>query len=107
MLKFYAKSNLLVRVPGATPLPGQPDLYVGRTFDPATRGYPAVNQPYEVDENTDSGRRLIRLTTIDGSLYPADEYTASICGVPFVSVEFKDGVFVEKKKSTNKQTTEG
>lgn len=99
MLKFYAKSNELVRVPGAQPRPLQPDMYVGRNFDPATRGYPAVNAAYEVDENSDAGKRLVRLTVVDGSLYPADEYTAGVCGVQYIAVEFKDGVFVEKKKT--------
>lgn len=101
MLKFYAKSNELVRIPGAQPRPGQPDMYVGRRFDPETRSYPAVESGYEVDENSPAGQRLIRLTQIDSSLIPADQKTADICGVAFVPVEFSAGAFVEKKAAKN------
>lgn len=97
MIKFYAKPDQLVKVPGSQPRPNQPDMYVGRAFDPARRGYFITQEPYEVEEDSDAGRRLIRLTTIDNSLLPADEKTAALCGKEFVKVEFKDGAFVEKK----------
>ncbi len=102
MIKFYAKSNLLVKVPGSMAGPGQAELYVGRVFDPESRGYPASRDGYEVDENSSSGQRLIRLTRIDDSLWPADEHTASVCGVQYVPVEFKDGYFAEAKKTPTK-----
>ncbi len=107
MLKFYAKSNQLVRVPGAQPRPNQPDMYVGRIFDQKTRGYPAAKEAYEVDENSDAGKRLMRLTRIDSSLVPADKYTANLCGTEFVDVEFKDGSFVEKSKVSKQSSKEG
>lgn len=97
MLKFYAKSNKLVRVPGAMPSIGQADMYVGRTFDPTTRGYPAHEHPYEVAEESKAALRLIKLIQRESSLWPADEYTAEYCNVDFVPVEFSAGVFVEKK----------
>lgn len=105
MIKFYAKGNTLVRVPGAQPRPGQPDVYVGRTFDSDSRGYPAVNEVFEIDEKSDSGKRLIRLVNVDKCLYPADKNTADLCGVEFIPVEFKSGVFVEKTKQSSKQSS--
>lgn len=106
MLKFYAKSDQLVRVPGAQPRPNQPDMYVGRNFDSTSRGYPATKEGHEVEENTDSGRRLTRLVQIDQCLWPADKDTARACCVEFIAVEFKDGSFVEKSKQSPKQLTE-
>lgn len=105
MLKFYAKSNQLVRVPGAQPRPGQPDMYVGRVFDKETRGYPASKLGYEVDENGDQGRRLMRLVRLDKCLWCANIETASVCGVDYVPVEFDNGTFVEKKESKKKTQT--
>ena len=105
MIKFYAKGAELVRVPGAAPRPNQPDMYVGRYHDPTRRAYPATPEPYEVDENTDAGRRLISLARVDNSLYAADENTAKICGIEFIDVEYKDGAFIPKppKKNSTKE----
>lgn len=105
MLKFYAKSNLLVRIPGAQPRPGQPDMYVGRVFDKPNRAYPASKTGYEVDEESDQGRRLLRLVRIDKCLWPANLETASLCGVDYVPVEFDNGAFVEKKEPKKKPQT--
>lgn len=102
ILKFYAKEDQLVRVPDVQVLPNQPDMYVGRWFDKATRGYPAIESGFEIDSDTESGRRLVRLTQIDRSLFPADEATAKHCGLSFVETEFRNGVFVEKSKSPKK-----
>ncbi len=106
MIKFYAKGAELVKVPGATPLPKQPDLYVGRYYDPSKRSYPAIKEGYEVEEDSDAGRRLIRLARIDNSLYAADEHTARVCGIEYVDVEFKDGAFLPKppKKNSTKES---
>ncbi len=102
MLKFYAKENQLVKVPGGQPRIGQADMYVGREFDPATKSYPATKEGYEVDGGSDIARRLARLTRLDKSLYPADPDTASFCGVSFIAVEFSNGVFTEKKSKSVK-----
>lgn len=107
MIKFYAKADQMVRVPGAQPRPGQADMYIGRIFDPETRGYPAINSAFEVDEDSDAGKRLMRLTRVDDCLYAADKKTADLCGVEFKEVEFKSGMFLEKpKQSTRTSSTE-
>ena len=105
ILKFYAKGAQLVRVPGAQPLPKQPDMYVGRYFDPATRGYPADKEPASFDSETASGQRLMRLCRLDNCLFPADQETANACNVKFVPTVWLDGCFVEAPvKSPNKST---
>ncbi len=105
MIKFYAKENQMVKIPGAQARPGQPDMYVGRDFDAANRGYKINDTGYTVDENSDAGQRLIRLTRIDDCLIPADKYTADLCGKEYVPVEFKSGVFVEKSNKSPKQSS--
>lgn len=104
MLRFYAKSDTLVRIPGAQPRPGQPDMYVGRKFDLEKRAYPAVDEAFEVDEDSDAGKRLMRLVRVDKCLYPADKKTADLCGVEFINVEFESGSFVEKVKQPKQNT---
>lgn len=96
-LRFYAKGSATVSVPFSRLPIGQAASFVGRTFDPKARTYPATLEPYEVEANSDAGRRLVRLVRIDGDLWPADEATAAACGVPFVPVEIKDGVAVPKE----------
>jgi hypothetical protein len=94
-LRFYAKGNKLVRIPGAQPLPKQPDMYVGRFFDRPNRSYPASEQAYEIDSDTKDGQRLARLARLDKCLYPADKETAAHVGLPFVKVQLIDGSYVE------------
>lgn len=101
-LRFLAREDQLVRIPGAKPLPGQPDMYVGRTFDAASRGYPATKDGYECDADSDGGRRLARLCRIDGSLFPANAETAAACGVSFAQTEFKSGVHVVASSKPSK-----
>jgi hypothetical protein len=97
-LRFFARDDLLVTVPGSRPVKGQAPQYVGRKFIPgdATKGaqHPANEKPHEIDADTDEGRRLVQLTSRDAALWPADAATASACGVEFVAVEVKDGVAV-------------
>lgn len=117
-LRFYAKGDLLVSVPGQTILrrnadtgaAGSPVKYVGRVHVPAKlrkgpgdsvivdepASNPARSEAYECDSDTERGRRLMKLTRRDGSLWPADEATAAACGVPFVATEFSDGEHVAK-----------
>lgn len=97
MIKFYAKADLLVRVPGAQAMPGQPDMYVGRDFDAESRGYRINSTGYECDENSDSGKRLLRLVRLDNCLIPADKYTADLCGIELPSAE--------KSKQSSKQSS--
>jgi hypothetical protein len=96
-LSFLAREDQLVRVPGiGRGAVGQPVPYVGRVFDAKTRGYPATEEPYVVDADSDSGRRLAELCRRDQSLWPANKETAEACGVEFVAVSFDAGVWARK-----------
>jgi hypothetical protein len=101
-LSFHAKADCLVRVPGVIEIIGQAPHYVGRRLSRLSNGsfaYPAVDRPYQTEENSDVGRRLRKLASRDGSLWPADKETADACGVKFVPVEFANGEWVPKKTS--------
>lgn len=92
-LRFYAKRDLLVTVPGSGTA-----RYVNRTpklLDNGGAAWPAVEKPYAVEPNTDAGRRLALLCRRDDSLFPADEYTAKHCGVKFKNTRFVNGEHVE------------
>lgn len=92
-LRFLAKEDRLVPVPGVTPYAGQLMPYVGRRFDAENRAYPATDEPFECDSESPVGRRLaFEITRRDGDLWPADEATAQFCGVSFARTQFKDGV---------------
>jgi hypothetical protein len=104
-LKFNAREDQLVREPGiGRGSPGAPASYVGRTFDAKTRGYPAIEDAVEVDSDSDRGRRLAELCRRDGSLWPANRETAEFCGVEFVEVAFKDGVWSRKSTGAGRRT---
>jgi hypothetical protein len=92
MLRFYARDDQLVPLPGQAPVPGQPLHFVGRRYDAATRAHPADSTPTEVDSESSAGMRLAELTRRDACLWPADAETAAACGVPFVKVFIRDGV---------------
>jgi hypothetical protein len=97
-----------VNVPNARPMPGQAPRYVGRKHDPAgPTPFPAVEQPFCCESDSDAGRRLMKLAKRDGSLYAADEATAKVCGIEFVRIEFKDGAWVEASKSAPKSAPKG
>ncbi len=101
LLRFYARADLLVYVPGARPGQGESPRYVGRGFvrgEPNKGGaqYPALKEAFECDEDSDAARRLVKLTRRDGSLWPADATTAAACGVEFTPVEFRDGAWLAK-----------
>lgn len=92
-LRFYARADLLVSVPGARPMQGESPRYVGRTRIPGEpnkggASYPAQRDAFECDSDSDAGRRLAKLIRRDSSLWAADEATARECGVEFVRVEF-------------------
>ncbi|HEX5076801.1 MAG TPA: hypothetical protein VFW03_26575 [Gemmatimonadaceae bacterium] len=97
-LKFFARDDMLVTVPGSRPMRGQAPQYVGRRFIPGdgktSAQHPATETPYEADSETDEGRRLVQLTSRDSALWPADKATAEACGVEFVAIDVKDGVAV-------------
>jgi hypothetical protein len=97
-LRFFAKDDLLVSVPGSRARQGMAPEYVGRKFVPGdpklgtSAQHPASPEPYEVELNSEAGFRLVQLTRRDQCLWPADEETARECGAEFVKVEIKDGV---------------
>ena len=112
-LKFYARGDLLVTLPGFPPIGGQQLFRVGREFvrGDADKGipasHPATKEPFLVDSDSAPGRRLKKLIARDESLWAADPATAAECGVPFVELEFKDGSWnpkaaVSDKKPSNK-----
>lgn len=89
-LRFHARDDgpegpMLVAVPYARPVTGQPPRYVGRkqiaVMVDGKPTYPRSDTPYECEENSDVGRRLVKLVRREGSLVPADDYTARACGV--------------------------
>lgn len=93
-------------VPNSRPTQGQAPRYVGRKHDPnGPTPFPAVDEPFCCDSDSDAGRRLMKLAKRDSSLFAADEATAKACGIGFVAIEFKDGAWTEKApvaKSTSK-----
>lgn len=103
-LRFYAREDRLVYVPGSRPATGDAPRYVGRGFVPGKDGaapqYPAKKDPYECDADSDAGRRLIERVQNDvrdgygAPLWPADKETAAACGVDFQSVSLVDGSWV-------------
>ena len=110
-LKFYARGDALVTVPGVYPAIGQALPRVGRIQDPVQplkvgesglSRLKATKDPFEVDADSDAGRRLIKLVRRDQSLWPADKATAEACGVEFVELEFKDDEWVLKAKKPSK-----
>ena len=105
-LKFYAKDDLMVAVPGTFQVAGQPARFAGRSPSVDADGnvsFPATESGVEVDSQSELGRRYSKLARRDGALWAANKETADACGVPFVPVKFQDGVFVvEEKKTSNK-----
>src|SRR6478609_1497795 len=99
LLKFYARGDALVTVPGVQPQIGQSLPRVGRvashevneTLEPAhiaagvTPGFKvpaATREPFTVDSESAAGQRLKKLARREPCLWPADEETAAECGVP-------------------------
>lgn len=95
-LKFFARGDLLVTVPGFSPVVGQAPAYVGREFKriDGVAVHPATRDPFTVDSDTPEGRRLVKLAKRDASLWPADKATAEHCGLPFVALAFDDGEWI-------------
>ncbi|HTJ17826.1 MAG TPA: hypothetical protein VL494_13695 [Steroidobacteraceae bacterium] len=95
-LKFYAREDALVREAGVHPRIGEATRYYGRSFDTATRGYPADKEPFVVESDTEDGDKCAKQCRQKRALWAADEKTAAAIGVPFVPVEWKDGAVVAK-----------
>lgn len=100
ILKFLAKDDLLVPVPGTSQFAGQVARYVGREWSDAIHGFPAVAEPYCVEEDSEDGRRLLKLARRDRCLLPADPETATRLGVPFVKLTLESGAMVPAGKGS-------
>lgn len=93
ILKFCAKGDLLVTVPGTTTFAGQVARYVNRRWDEAKGGFPAQTEPFAVDSDSKDGRRLAKICRRDGDLLPYDKETADFLGLKFAPLKLTDGVW--------------
>ncbi len=108
ILKFYARDGL-VREPGRRPMIGQAAVYLGREFVPPSKredgsivdaALPATKDGFtwDTDRHEHAHNEHVMKAARKGAFWPADKDTAAACGVAFVDVEFKAGVFAEKSK---------
>lgn len=100
-LRFYAKGDLLVTLPGFVPRPQGGDVprYINRTLKmvDGRATFPAMPEPYECEAKSPQAARAIEITKRDLSLWPADRETAKACNRPYTETEFVDGEHVPKK----------
>ena len=99
------REDLLVREAGIGPVIGEAARYYGRTFDPATRGYPASKEPFEVELDSEDGLKCAKQCR-KGALFAADKSTAEAIGVDLIDTEFRDGAHAVKAKSAPKKSTQ-
>lgn len=100
-LKFYARADLLEPVPNFTPSVGGFPRYVGRVpvIVNGRCTWPATQEAFEVDSDSEDGRALIRVCSRDASVWPADQETASACGIEFKALDFADGEWVVRSSN--------
>lgn len=102
-LKFYARDGL-VREPGVPPMIGVAARYLGREFVPASKAVvdgqavviPASNPATERGFECSPGSLIADVAIKNakkGAFWPADKATAEACGMAFVDVEFRDGLW--------------
>jgi hypothetical protein len=103
-LRFYAREDLLVREAGIAPRIGEAARYYGRTFDPATRSYPATKDGFEVEAGTEDGDKCAR-SCRKNALFAADKETAAALAVAFVDTEFNGGAHVVKRVVSKKEAS--
>lgn len=72
--------------------------YIGRSWDKKRERFVATDQPYAAERHSSTGQRLIKLHYRDKSIYPADAFTAGVCGVHFIPTTLKDGERVPVKE---------
>jgi hypothetical protein len=95
-LKFVAKDDQMVMVPGTAQFAGQIARFVNRECvvgKDETVSWPALAEPHEVDSDSKDGSRLAKIARRDGALLPYDKQTADAIGVPFVALKFTAGVW--------------
>ena len=98
-LRFLARcsangDSLLVSVPNTR----MGVRYIGRAWDMKRKKFSATDQPYAAERHSSTGQRLIKLHHRDKTIYPADAFTASVCGVQFIPTTLKDGERVPVKE---------
>jgi hypothetical protein len=90
-LRFVPRAGILVPHPGRGP---GDNPHAGRRIvvDDATKtiALPVHEDGIDVLEGTKEADRFIQLCVRDGDVHPADEYTAKVCGVPFVPLRQRD-----------------
>jgi hypothetical protein len=101
-LRFYARGNLLVNVPGLhhPSKGGTIAQYVNRKMETKPGEgflFPAQKGAFEIPVDSREARRLAKRMRREHCLWPADKATAEACRVPFVSVELVDGEWVPKE----------
>lgn len=104
-MKFFARGKSLVGDVDNPTRTGVPREFVGRTFDADTKGYPATEEAYATVFGTKQGNRCMKCCQ-QGDLWAADQETASLCGVPFVEVQFAEGAWVAKPSAPKAATDE-
>lgn len=107
MLRFYARHDHRVWYPGLRIPNGQPPIYLGRDFVRAKDGKPsmspATEDGFECEIDSEVGRRVVRLMTVDSidpPFFCADQETANATGLKFVPCKFVAGVWVEDDSPT-------
>jgi len=102
-LRFYARGDLLARVPGYTPRVGDVPRYVGRSYAvvDGLGSHPASESSYELDSTSPLAARLCKFAR-RGEVWCADKDTAAAIGVAFVPVKFADGEWVIDSKPAGK-----
>ena len=101
-IKLVAKDDQMVAMPGTAQFAGQVARFINREWDEKLHAFPAVAEPYEVDSDSDEGRRLMKITRRDRALSPHDQASADVIGVPFVPLKFNAGVWVTAPAKTQK-----
>jgi hypothetical protein len=86
MAKFYARNGYMQPLPNQSP--SKPRRYYGRKSVPATNEkgeqymkHEPLQEPFEIDENSDAGKALIALCRLEMPVLPADEATAKLVGI--------------------------
>jgi hypothetical protein len=94
-LRFHSRAGHLVALPGGHRT-GSIPRYIGRTYEPETRAFPATAEPLEVKpfkpgaavsfeqrQRRDQFMGRLKKLCRRGELLPADEATAAHCQVPW------------------------
>lgn len=108
-LKFIYAPNHIVsaHTPGEFLTPGDHKNYVG--LMPSKGGYTPSPVPFEVQEDSPLGARLIKVAKRDKSIRAFNEYTAQRIGATFVQYEYSKSQkdWIVQKAQNTQSTSEG